>query len=256
VRDVDYLTAIRRESEALLAAAAHGLEAAVPSCPGWTVGDVVAHTGVVHRHKEQIVREQWTEGSPERVEPPSDGLLGWFRRGVDRLIHTLAAHDPAEPASTWHPPDQTVGFWYRRMAHETAIHRVDAELGHHEAGRVERRLAGDGIDELLGVMLTGCPEWATVTPTDHVLRLECTDTDGTWTLRQVTFSGTSPSEGTRHAGEPAFVFDEAAPVSVVRGTASDLLLYGWGRGPADRLQVEGDVDVVRMLRTVAARETR
>ncbi len=255
MRDLDYLTAVRRESEALLAAAAHGLEAPVPSCPGWTVRDVVAHTGVVHRHKEQIVREQWIEGSPERVEPPSDGLLDWFRHGVDRLIQTLAAHDPAEPVFTFHPPDQTVGFWYRRMAHETTIHRVDAELGHLAAGKVERRLAADGIDELLGVMLAGVPEWATVTASGSVLRLDCSDTAGSWTLRQVTVSGTSPSTATHHDAEPAFVFDEGDPDTVLRGTASDLLLYGWGRGPADRLRVEGDDQVVATLRAVAARET-
>jgi len=255
MRDLDYLTAIRRESEALLAAAAHGLEPAVPSCPGWTVRDVVAHTGVVHRHKEQIVREHWIDGSPERIEPPAEGLLEWFRHGVDHLIRTLASHDPSEPVSTFHPPNQTVGFWYRRMAHETAIHRVDAELGHHPAGRVERRLASDGIDELLDVMLTGVPQWATAAPTTEVLRLECTDTDGRWTLRRVSFSGSAPDEEGEVAAVPAFVFDETDPTTVVRGTASDLLLYGWGRGPVDRLQVEGDDRTVATFRAVAARET-
>ncbi|MGD2051329.1 MAG: maleylpyruvate isomerase family mycothiol-dependent enzyme [Acidimicrobiia bacterium] len=255
MRDLDYLTAIRRESEALLAAAAHGLEPAVPSCPGWTVRDVVAHTGVVHRHKEQIVREHWIDGSPERVEPPAEGLLEWFRHGVDHLIRTLASHDPSEPISTFHPPNQTVGFWYRRMAHETAIHRVDAELGHHPAGRVERRLASDGIDELLEVMLPGVPERATAVATGVVLGLECTDTDGRWTLREVACSGAAPEEEEDVDDIPAFVFDEADPTTVMRGTASDLLLYGWGRGPVDRLQVEGDDRIVAVFREVAARGT-
>lgn len=44
------------------------------------------------------------------------------------LLAEFAAHSPDDPAGTWYGPDQSVGFWIRRMAHETAIHRIDAEI--------------------------------------------------------------------------------------------------------------------------------
>ena len=38
-------------------------------------------------------------------------------------------HEPTDPSPTWWPDDQTVGFWARRMAHETAISDVEVEYG-------------------------------------------------------------------------------------------------------------------------------
>jgi hypothetical protein len=47
-------------------------------------------------------------------------------------------------------PDQTVGFWIRRMAQETVVHRVDAELAAEVApGAIPDDIALDGIDEFL-----------------------------------------------------------------------------------------------------------
>jgi len=247
------LTAIRVEGEALARVAADGLEPDVPCCPGWTVRDVVAHTGSVHRQKEQIVRERWVDRAPPAIEAPHDGLVDWYREGLDQLVTTLAETDPATPVYTWYEPDQTAGFWYRRMAHETAVHRVDVEQGHGIDGWVTPDLAADGVDELLVVMLTGYPSWSDVTEYEGTLRLECTDREAAWTLRYVTFSGTSPNTGTEYVDEPSFIFaDESAPTSVARGKASDLLLYAWGRSPMSALEVVGDMTLLADFRSVAA----
>ena len=249
----EYLAAVRSEGEALAQSAAEGLEPDVPCCPGWTVRDVVAHTGAVHRQKEQIVRERWVDRGPEFPVAPHDGLLDWYREGLDQLVATLADTDPATPVYTWYEPDQTAGFWFRRLAHETAVHRVDVEQGHGIDAWVEPELAADGVEELLVVMVTGYPDWADVNEYDGTLRLECTDQDAAWTLRYVTFSGTSPNSGVAFADEPSFVFaDESAPIAVARGKASDLLLYGWGRGPMTALDIEGDMTLVADFRSVAA----
>ena len=249
----EYLTAVRGEGEALARAAAEGLDPHVPCCPDWTVRDVVAHTGAVHRQKEQIVRERWIDQAPPLVEAPTDGLLDWYNEGLDQLIATLAETDPATPVYTWYEPDQTAGFWYRRMAHETAVHRVDVEQGHGIDGLVVADLAADGVDELLVVMLTGYPAWAEVAEYGSTLRLECTDQEAAWTLRYVTFSGRSPNTGTEFADEPSFIFAEGSvPTAFARGTASDLLLYGWGRRPLTALTVDGDLTLVADFRSVAA----
>ena len=102
-------------------------------------------------------------------------------------------------------------------------------------------------------MLTGYPAWADVTEYEGVLRLECTDQEAAWTLRYVTFSGTSPATGTEYVDEPSFVFaDDADPTAVARGNASDLLLYGWGRRSLSALDTEGDLTLVADFRSVAA----
>jgi uncharacterized protein (TIGR03083 family) len=252
-----YLTAIRSDGERLAAAAELGLDAAVPSCPGWTVADLVWHTGQVHRHKEAIVRGGITDDEPEPEDAPAEGLIEWYRDGLEHLLNTLAANDPADPAWTWYSEDQTVGFWYRRMACETLVHRVDAELAHGVVTDVDSSLAVDGIDEIISVMMEGYPPWADLSFGNSSIRVETTDSATTWTLRYVTFSGTSPVTGKKYDAEPTFVFSDIAnPSAVVRGESEDVLLYLWGRRPGDGLQVTGQADMLDALRTVAADVTQ
>ena len=54
----------------------------------------------------------------------------------------LRERGPDAPSATWLPEDQTVGFWYRRMAHEAAVHRVDAESAFGEITPVDARPRG------------------------------------------------------------------------------------------------------------------
>src|SRR4029450_10613853 len=77
------------------------------------------------------------------------------------LLDEFSIHKPEGPAGTWYGPDQTVGFWIRRMAQETVIHRIDAELGTGQPiAPVPADLALDGIDELLKVFVgDGVAEW-------------------------------------------------------------------------------------------------
>ena len=142
-----YLAAITRDARLLADAARLGFEPAVPGCPGWDVGDLVEHTAIVHRHKTQILEEGWLEGSPDPVRPPGRRrLLYWFESGAERLVRALRDLKPDDPISTWDAENETVGFWYRRMAHETFIHRIDAEQAHGIEPETDSALALDGID--------------------------------------------------------------------------------------------------------------
>ena len=155
---MDYLALIRSDAELLAgAAAAAGEGAAVPSCPGWTVRDLVEHTGSVYAHKVACMQlgRRPAEGEWSLAPAPGQELVAWFREQLAGLLAELAARDPASPAYTWYPPDQTAGFWRRRMAQETAVHRVDAELAAGGATPVDRELAVDGVDELIAVFLGG-----------------------------------------------------------------------------------------------------
>ncbi|MFC3300569.1 maleylpyruvate isomerase family mycothiol-dependent enzyme [Arthrobacter agilis] len=131
------------------------LDRPVPACPGWNGEDLVRHTAIVFLQKAETIR---TGTRPSHGWPPvSVGSLPpqpLLAHCYTRLVEEFDAHPTSDPAETWVPEDQTVGFWVRRLTHETAIHRVDLEQA---AGRSVRpldpALVIDGIDEVLTVML-------------------------------------------------------------------------------------------------------
>jgi len=132
----DYVGALRRQGELLADAAQRsGLATAVPSCPGWAVRDLLKHTGYVHRWATGFVAEGLTRpggASEEEIlgQGPADAELpGWFREGHAALVRALGAADPGLHCWAFLPAPSPLAFWARRQAHETAIHRVDAELG-------------------------------------------------------------------------------------------------------------------------------
>jgi len=143
------------------AASAAELTATVPSCPGWTVSDLVRHVAEVYLHKVTLMR---TGEEPEEWPPPSlaaEAPLAALGRAYGALRAEVRTRGPGQAAPTWYGPDQTVGFWIRRMAQETVIHRIDAELA---AGLpvtpVPDDLAADGVDEVLKRMLAyGSVTW-------------------------------------------------------------------------------------------------
>ena len=141
-----------------------GLPAPVPTCPGWTVRDLVAHQGRVHRWAAAELRGTSIDGAEvERAGRASADPLEWLRDGVVDLARAvleptppgvrplvfLADADPAAPR----------GFWARRQCHETTIHAVDAlaaALGRFPRSSetwIDPAVALDGIDELLTGLL-------------------------------------------------------------------------------------------------------
>jgi len=96
--------------------AARDLAAAVPTCPGWTVADLVRHVAQVYLHKAETMRlGHWPEPWPPAGLGDEESIA-LLVRSHDELIAQFAAHEPTDPALTWHPPEQTVRFWIRRMA--------------------------------------------------------------------------------------------------------------------------------------------
>lgn len=255
----DYLRAIRADGQAVLDAGSRGLEPPVPTTPGWTVRDVIAHLGQVHRHKTRIVQQRITDGAPDFASfaPPEDvDLLAWFAEGLNDMVEVFEATDPSTPVFTWHDPDQSVGFWIRRMAHETVIHRVDAELGHGSHTPVDHELGADGIDEVLEVFMSGYPPWAEVERSRVVVRLVSERRQ--WQVRFLSWSGTSPHSGRTFEDEPGIEFDgdHGKPGAVIRGPGDALDLFLWGRGSADGLAVDGHPSVLLYLRDLAAASTQ
>ena len=156
-----YLDCLTADFTRLRAVVPASLTAPVPTCPGWTVADLTRHVGEVYLHKTLAMRD----GAEPETFPP-EGLAGeepvaLLDRSYAGLRAEFAARRPADPAGSWYTPDQTVGFWIRRMAQETVIHRIDAELGAGQpVNPVPDDLAIDGIDELLKVFVAfSVAEW-------------------------------------------------------------------------------------------------
>jgi hypothetical protein len=79
----------------------------VPSCPEWTVGDLVRHMAEVYEHKTRTLRTgeaQWWPPELAGEEPVAE-----LDRTYAALVAELAAREASEPARTWFKPDQTAG---------------------------------------------------------------------------------------------------------------------------------------------------
>lgn len=241
------------------AAALAGLGAPVPTCPDWTVRDLIVHTGVVHRHKAETLRGDY-ENEPAAVPEPPDGdlpddeILAWFDAGVVQLLDASAQADLTAPTWTWCAHDHSKNWWLRRMAHETAIHSIDAVISTGQPPMIEVALAQDGVAEVLDEFMTGGPTWGIVTPTHDVVRLETPSC--AWTLRTGEFSGTSPDTGRTYTKLATLVYDDdAVPVATVVTDAVTLDLWLWGRGELPDDAITGDRAAVVHVRVVAAEAT-
>jgi uncharacterized protein (TIGR03083 family) len=228
VEPAAYLDAIRRESAAFVdAAEAAGIDAPVPSCPDWRVGDLLGHIGQVQGWQADIVERRATEAEFRRPDPPADraARADWVRDSTARLLDVFTSTPPDTPMWTFVGPG-TAAFWFRRQAHEVTMHRVDADLAAGALQPIEPELARDAIDEFFDIVVTRALR-DRYAGDGETLHLHCTDGDGEWLVR---LSPEGPEVERAHAkGDVA-----------VRGTASDLLLAVRSRTGLDSCEVFGD----------------
>jgi uncharacterized protein (TIGR03083 family) len=251
MRTERFTECLAADAARLREAVAGAATAPVPTCPGWTVTDLSGHVSTVYAHKTEIMRtgafpgEDWSP--PETGDPLAD-----LDRAYAELAGELAARDPAETVPSWYPADQTVGFWARRMAHETVIHRVDGELA---AGLprapIPADLAVDGVDEVLVRFLEhGSRHW----PDDFGDALR--DLDGR-AVRVTTTAGGSWL--VRLAPDGVTVTtdrdDDEAAAATVSGDPVTVLLWLWRRGGPDGLTFGGDTALVDVLHELMAKPT-
>ena len=122
-----YADSLRRDDERLLRAAQRRLAAPVPSCPDWTMADLVFHVGRVHSFWGQIVAGRLTDArdAVETERPADDALLDWFRETCHSVADLFDHADPGDEVWSW-SAQKDVAFVQRRMAHEAAVHAWDA----------------------------------------------------------------------------------------------------------------------------------
>lgn len=242
MQTAEFIRTLDQEGRSLAAAAAQaGLDAKVPTCPDWQVRELLLHTGAVHRWATSFVAEAHDSFRPFGEPPRLDGepLLDWFREGHGRLVDTLSAAPP--DVECWHflPAASPLAFWARRQAHETAVHRADAEAARgRDLGDLAREtdagFAADGIDELLRGFHARAKSRVR-TPEPRVLRVRATDTaDAMWTVR---LSGEPPVTVRGGDGEAD---------CELSGPAGALYLSLWNRLPLPA--VSGDASLAALWR--------
>jgi uncharacterized protein (TIGR03083 family) len=228
--------------------------ARVPACPDWDAADLLWHLTEVQGFWSRIVAGR--PAGPEDLATPErpasyDELLDAHDAASAALVAALGSADPAEVAWTW-SAEQTVGFTFRRQAHEALVHRLDAEQAAGVVTPLDPSLAADGVQECLDVMYGGCPPWGTFSPDGTTVRVDLTDVDVALHVALGRFTGTDPRSGSVHDEDDLAVVDPPAgdPAATVRGTAAEVDAWLWKRGPATTVEQDGDPTVLARLTAV------
>jgi uncharacterized protein (TIGR03083 family) len=209
------------------------LELPVPTCPDWSVKDLIVHLGDVYC----FWQAQLEAATPDvRCEPGSWGVpaqtdvMEWFESASACLVASLSERDPEQPCWNWSSADLTAAWVARRMALESAVHRYDAEVSIGHGSPIERALAIDGIEERIGIHLAIDVREAPRASLGGVLCLACSDDAAAWTVE---------------VGNGRLRWREGrAPAdAVLVGPASDLCLYCWNRKPLEALEHTGSYEV-------------
>ncbi|MDO0931004.1 maleylpyruvate isomerase family mycothiol-dependent enzyme [Streptomyces sp. DG2A-72] len=241
----EFVRILDREGQSLASAAEDaGTDVKVPTCPDWQVRDLLRHTGMVHRWAAAFVAEGHTAYHPDGGLPDLDGadLVAWFREGHRYLVDTLSTAAP--DVECWHflPAPSPLAFWTRRQAHETTVHRFDAELARGGTpSEIAPAFAVDGIDELL-LAFHARPKSRVRTDEPRVLRVRATDTDdAVWTVRL----SPEPPAATRDDASAAIAAD-----CEISGPAARIYLSLWNRLPFPA--VKGDASLAALWREKSA----
>ncbi|MEV6800342.1 maleylpyruvate isomerase family mycothiol-dependent enzyme [Micromonospora rifamycinica] len=204
-------------------------DAPVPTCPEWTVTGLVGHLGRVYDAALKGIAADPDGPRPAFSPPPTDweSASTWWKERGEEFWDRLDDLDPDAPAWVFSPraPRRAI-FWVRLLAHEWAMHRVDAEhaaAGPEHRGQIttfsiEKRFAADGVDEFLGVLIPAfVPRREPIERAGLVL-LRATDLDRTWRVRLTL------------GGVPEVVEDDGTePGVTVVGEADPLYRAVWGR---------------------------
>lgn len=235
---------------AVVAETVHELDPAtpVPTCPGWTVQELLCHLGSVYRAALAWLAGGHRPREWQRAPDASESVGDYLRGGFDGLHDELARHTPDEHAATWWSADPTYGFWRRRLAHETTIHRVDIQTAAgSEPSAIAEDMAVDGIDEVLTLWFGQRLSMIGLTGTRDC-SVAVRSGGHSWLAR----AGPKETVGWRCADAE----DERADVTV-HGEPMQTYLWLWGRAAPGTVTVDGaDEDAAGQLWALLRLATR
>ncbi|MFD8304836.1 maleylpyruvate isomerase family mycothiol-dependent enzyme [Streptomyces sp. NPDC059690] len=244
-----YCAEIAHQVEQLRAVVTSGadLSATVPTCPDWTLEQLVLHMGGALRWSGTLVRTRAAENIADEEVPRGDGpetpgdaaaLDAWLAEAGELAVGALREAGPDAKVWSWAEP-RTAGFWARRMAHEITVHRADATLAAGVPYEVAPDIAADAIDEWLEIVEFMGRRSKTEPPlrTGGSLHLHATDAapelDAEWLVE-----GTGEGFVWRRGHEKATV--------ALRGPLTSVLLAFYRRLPLDGpgLEVVGERELL------------
>jgi uncharacterized protein (TIGR03083 family) len=257
-----HIDALERDG-ALLgdAATAAGLAASVSTCPGWQVRDLVRHQAYVHRWAARHVIEQSPTPLDEDDEavvlaagPDDAELIDAYRSGHAALVAALRTADPDLECATFMPAPSPLAFWARRQAHETAIHRYDAQSAAPGGAPAPGdafgpAFADDGIDELI-MCFAARRRYRLRGDGTRSLTVRAKDTGNGWRISLA--DGATEVARCDDAGDGGSTDAVAAAgVCLLEGPAAGIYAYLWNRSKASAAAatITGDPTVIDVWRS-------
>lgn len=218
----------------------------VPSCPGWTAQDLMWHVTEGQSFWAAIVSQRLQ--SPDSVfadrrtgPGPDEDPAQLCADSTAALLASLDGVPDDTEIWTW-ADDHTVGFIRRRQAHESLIHRLDAESMTTDNAVVDPVLATDGIDEVLHLMHGGANHEG-FEPDGRTCRITTLDTGASWDLA----FGSKPNGDGFVVAQPGEVHTHDL---VLVHDAAHLDAWLWGRGFTANLETVGDTDLLARLEAI------
>ena len=235
---------------------------AVPTCPDWTVLDLVTHIGNVHSWAATIV-ETGRAAVGLHDEPPSTKsrrLTEWYLGKAEDLYTVLRDTPSGRPCWNFAYGAGVAGFWQRRQLHETLLHGVDLAIAGDHEERLPVELAADGVDEVLTVFLHRMHWRGYAADLDQPLAVRATDHAMSWVVepapRAAIPAQSSPAEGRRNDRPSPHVTRGMRPgIDVLSAPADVLVKLLWKRARPTDPAIEIDGDEHRVLRFLASRLT-
>jgi uncharacterized protein (TIGR03083 family) len=228
----------------------------VPTCPEWTLLDLVQHLGGVHRRWTTIVEAGPATDAPDesaadlaKAAPRErEALLAWSAASTQQLLDALRRVGPDRGCWTWWgdtQSPQTSGAVARHQLQEVMVHTYDAQNTVGTPEPLPDEAALDGVDDFL---ITVCERTDPWPHEDAAIDVHATEgrswrhfvsADGARTIR-LPAPGTVPATTADQVPDMAF--------ASIRGTAAELVLYLYDRIPINSLQLDGDLRLFDQLR--------
>jgi uncharacterized protein (TIGR03083 family) len=196
--------------------------APIPTCPGWTLDQLMRHVGRGDRWAAQIVADRLDDFLDPRAvangKPPADpdGAIAWLNDGAQLLIDAIDDVGVETPVWTF-LGSRPAYWWARRRLHEATVHRADAALALAVDYSLTPELAADAISEWLErvAVVAGSGDAAPPLEDGQTIHLHADDPGlgaaGEWTIR---------ADG----GRVTWLHGHDKGAVALRGNAVDLLL--------------------------------